>query len=338
MSVFPRFAQRRSTWRGPGSDEVSVLLRTEEATVFGVGSSRGGAVTEALITGHLRQLLLGQDSLEVIRRTQEMRRAVAPYAAGGVGSMAVSAVEQALWDLTARAHGVPLYRLLGGAAGSLPSYLTCASPELVSNLADTYDPPIVKIPMPYGPADGDAGLARNVELVATARQAWPGSRIAVDCFMSWDEVYTRRFASATAGYDLAWIEEPLPAGETDAYRRLRGRLGDTALAAGEHIFGLEAGLRFLAADCVDVVQFDVSWCGGVHTSMILAEVTEASGRLFAPHAAGLQPWATHLLAACGPSVLAEVLHGVDGGPVTWPVRPSDTPGVGVDPAALGFGR
>ncbi|MBX6357412.1 MAG: hypothetical protein IRZ05_16365 [Micromonosporaceae bacterium] len=338
MSVFPRYARRRSSWRGPGSDSVAVLVRTEEEAVFGVGVSRGGRVTEALIAEHLRVLLLGQDPLEVVRRTQEMVRAVEPYAAGGIGSMAVSAVEQALWDLAARARDVPLYRLLGGEAGFLPSYLTCASPEVIGGLAEEHRPEIVKLPMPEGPAGGESGLARNVELVAAARQAAPASRIAVDCFMSWDEVYTRRFASAVAEYDVAWIEEPLPATDLAGYRRLRGRLGGIALAAGEHVFGLDAGLRFLSADCVDVVQFDVSWCGGIRTSLVLAEVATSTGRLFAPHAAGMQPWATHLLAACGPPVLAEVLHAVDGGPAGWPVRPADAPGVGVDPADLGFGR
>lgn len=336
MSVFPRFAHRRSSWRGPGSDSVAVLIRTDDDAVFGVGMSRGGMVTEALIAEHLRALLVGQDALEVGRRRQEMQRAADPYAAGGIASMAVSAVEQALWDLAARAHGLPLYRLLGGAAGSIPSYLTCASPEQVGGLGGAFTPPIVKIPMPEGPADGDSGLVRNVELVAAARQACPGSRIAVDCFMSWDEIYTRRFASAVAEFDLAWIEEPLPATDLEGYRRLRGRLGQIGLAAGEHTFGLEAGLRFLAADCVDVVQFDVSWCGGIRTSLILAEVAASSGRLFAPHAAGMQPWAIHLLAACGPPVLAEVLHAVDGGPVGGPVQPNDALGVGVDPATLGF--
>jgi L-rhamnonate dehydratase len=342
MSVFPRFAESRSSWRGPGSDLVSIMIRTDDPDVFGLGQSRGGRVTAALISEHLAGLIRGQDPAAIAMRCSEMNRAAAPYASGATASMAVSAVDQALWDLNARAASLPLYKMLGGTAGPLPSYLTCSDPQTVATLGNVQPTPVVvKIPAPYGPADGADALRRNAELIATAADALPvGAELALDCFMSWDVRFTyslvRAVTPSIAPRRLAWIEEPLRPDDHDGYRRLRRMLPAVRLAAGEHVYGLRDGLRFIAADCVDIVQFDVSWCGGVRTALVLGEAALDRGAVFAPHAAGIQPWATHLLSTFGPGTLAEVLLGVHGVTESYPAAPGDDPGVGLAPQDLGF--
>lgn len=337
LGWFPEHAERRSTWRGPGADVVWVLVRTEDPAVYGVGQTRGGTVAEALVTGHLAGLLAGTPALELTRTVAVLRRAAAPYAAGGAAEMAVGACELALWDLAARAAGLPLYRLLGGRDGPLPYYVTCADPAAAGDL----DPGLlagaatVKVPMAHGPADGAAGLARNVERVAEVRAALPaGTGVSADCFMSWDVPYAVRFAAAAAPHGLDWIEEALPPDDVAGYAELRRRCGPVRIAAGEHAFGLRAGLDLLAARAVDVLQTDVTWCGGLSVARTLAELAAEHGVVFAPHASAAQPWALHLLAAAPPGALAEVIAGV-AGPAGVPA-PGSAPGAGIDPAAIGF--
>ncbi|NEE04716.1 enolase C-terminal domain-like protein [Phytoactinopolyspora halotolerans] len=346
MAEYPRFADRRATWRGPGADLVWLHLRTDDPEVFGIGQTRGGAVTEALLSHHLLPLLDGQDPLAPALVADQLRRAAAPYAAGGAVEMAVAAVELALWDLSARAHRVPLYRLLGGGADEVPYYLTAAHPDVLAEVDDglVADARCVKVPMAYGPADGPSRFQDNVERLFTVRARVPAHiPLAVDCFMSWDVPYTLRFAAATRELGLGWIEEPLHPEDVDGHAELRSRLGDgTRIAAGEHAFGLAAGLRLLQARAVDVLQSDVTWCGGIGVARCLATVARQQGVPFAPHAAAAQPWALHLLAACEPPVLAEVLLGIAGagsgtGPAARPVV-GTTPGVGIDPGDVGFSR
>lgn len=339
MSVFERFAANRASWRGPGADLVSVLIRSSEGASYGIGQTRGGAVIDAIVRDHLAPMLIGSDPLDIVTRTEELKRATAPYARGGVSSMAVSAVELALWDLGARAAGVPLCTMLGGSSDSaLPTYVTCRSPQQLTTIAaaDLSRLHAVKVGMPYGPPDGPDGLAGNLKLLREFREVLPDAvPLAVDCFMGWTESYTAQFASSTNGLNVAWIEEPLPPEDIDGYRRLRAVVSPIQLAAGEHLFGIAEALRYLELGCVDILQPDVTWCGGIRVAATLAAVAAERGVVFAPHAGGNQPWATHLLTAAGPAILAEVLLGLEN-PPTVPARLKPGIGVGLRPEQGGF--
>ena len=72
MAAFPRFRGPRSLWRGPGADALRVFVLTDEGVV-GAGEGRGGAVTQAIVSGHLRPLLIGVDPRDVELRWEEMQ-------------------------------------------------------------------------------------------------------------------------------------------------------------------------------------------------------------------------------------------------------------------------
>lgn len=337
MAPYPVFAERRSSWRGPGGDLVWLYLGTDDPAVFGIGQTRGGRVVEAVLD-HLVPLLQHVDTGAPADVAEQLRRAAEPYAAGGAAAMAVSAVELALWDLAARDLGAPLCRLLGGRPGPLPYYVTAAHPSALDDVDDDLlaGAGYVKVPMAYGPADGPARRDDNVErLRAVRRRVPPHVPLAVDCFMSWDVPYAVRFAAATADLDLGWIEEPLPAHDLAGLTELRARLSPVLVAAGEHAFGLDHGLRLLDGRCVDVLQVDVTWCGGLGVARTLGVLAAHRGVTFAPHNAAMHPWALHLLSALGPGVLAEVLVGA-GTPAAVP-EVADAPGAGTDRQAAGFG-
>ncbi|WP_193598337.1 enolase C-terminal domain-like protein [Microbacterium sp. YJN-G] len=336
MSAFPRHAEQRSTWRGPGSDLVWVLVRTDDPEVWGIGQSRGGRVTEALIGGHLAELLRDRDPLAIAERVEELRRATQPYAAGGIASMGVAAVELALWDLAARAAGLPLVRMLGGAGEPAPYYLTVPD----RSVFDLLDPELiagartVKIPARLGPADGPRAVSGVVaDLEATRERVPEHIPLSIDCFMSWDVAFTRQVARAASPLGLDWIEEPLHPLDLDGHRMLREMISPR-IASGEHVFTLRDGRRLIEQGCVDVAQFDVTWCGGIDVARTLGRQAVDAGMLFAPHAAALQPWALHLVSAFGPGVWLELLVGIDG-TTSVPV-PGEAPGVGIGPAEVGL--
>ncbi len=336
MSRYPEFAERRSSWRGPGSDLVWVLVEADGGEVFGVGQSRGGAVTAALIEHHFRDLLLGRDPLELETRVEQLRRAALPYAAGGVLAMALSACELALWDLRARAAGVPLVTELGGNVHPLEHYLTCPAPELLDGIDAglVATSATVKVPMQYGPADGPAGLRANLARLDDTRERVPDAvPLSVDCFMSWDLDYATAFLREAGDHSLGWIEEPLLPDDLAGYAELRRRQ-PVPVAGGEHLFGLTEAERFLDADCVDVVQVDVTWCGGIGVARAVAALAAERGVTFAPHGAAMHAWAVHLLVSPGVEGLTEILVGL-GGPAAVPSVGAG-PGVGIDPRAVGL--
>lgn len=336
MGVFPRHAERRSSWRGPGADLVWVLVRTDDDEVWGIGQSRGGRVTEALLVEHFANLLRDRDPLAISERVGELHGATQPYAAGGIASMGISAIELALWDLAARAAGLPLVRLLGGAGSSVPYYLTVPD----HSLFDVLDPELiaqaraVKVPARFGPADGRSAISSVIaDLEATRERVPEHVPLSIDCFMSWDVDFARRVAHGASHIGLDWIEEPLHPLDFDGHRMLRTAL-PVRIATGEHIFALRDGRRLIDQGCADIAQFDVTWCGGLDVARALGRHATDAGMLFAPHAAGLQPWATHLVSAFGPGAWLEVLVGVDGTAELPAV--AEVPGVGIDPAQVGL--
>jgi L-rhamnonate dehydratase len=338
MSRWGRFAERRSSWRGPGADLVWVLLRTDDDEVYGIGQTRGGAVTAALIESHLGPLLVGEGVGAIADRTSQLRLAALPYADGGIGSMAVSAIELALWDLAARAVRAPLVSLLGGSREEPPAhYLTVPDVDAL----DAVDPDLiasataVKIPAAYGPVDGLRGRDGVVAQLREVREHVPDHvPLAIDCFMSWDVEFTLAVARAAESLELAWVEEPLLPRDLDGYSELSRALGPVALAGGEHLFGLQDAAAFVQRRCAQLLQVDVTWCGGLTVAATAGRLAVEAGMTFAPHAAGLQPWATHLVWSFGPDVLIEVLLRIDGaGEVP---RPGAGPGVGLTPEQVGF--
>src|SRR5262249_24013437 len=157
-----------------------------------------------------------------------------------------------------------------------------------------------------GPWDGRAGLERNVQAVAEARQAaGPGVEVMVDCFMAWDVDYTLRFARAAREHDLRWIEEPLPPDDYAGYATLPRRVGGTQIATGGHEDGRGGFWELLGRGCADVLQPDVAWAGGLSEVRRIAALAAAHDVIVVPHAGGLQPWTVHLMVATPNCPLAE---------------------------------
>lgn len=147
--------------------QVVVEVIAEDGTT-GCGVTSGGELVCLIVEQHLSRFVEGRDPGDIESMWDMMWRALIPYGRKGVPIHALSGVDLALWDLHAKLLGQPVYALLGGKTKSkIPVYATTVRPDLAAKLGFVG----CKYPCAYGPADGDEGLQRNVEIHAHWRDA-----------------------------------------------------------------------------------------------------------------------------------------------------------------------
>jgi len=340
MSIYPEYREKRSSWRYV--EEALVLLETDSGDI-GVGAPVPAHARE-IITEHLSRFVIDRDPLDIEKTWDQMYRASLPYGRKGTALMAISSIDIALWDLIGKAHGQPLFRVLGGNThASLETYATGHDVQAAKNLGFT----AFKIPMPYGPADGSEGMCRNEDAVAAARAAaGSDADLMVDCYMGWSVEYTIRMAKRLEPYGLRWIEEALPPDDIGGYSELLRRIQSTTFATGEHEYTRWGFKELLERRACDIIQPDIAWCGGITEARRIAALASAWDVPVIPHAGGLQPWALHFISAHVNAGVAEVvvladeqdrsvrslypyLTGVPQ-PKGGKIAPSTTPGIGVE--------
>ena len=279
----------------------------------------GGPITadQAFIIRHqLAPLLIGHDPLATERIWDRLYRSMV-HGRKGTPMMALSVVDCALWDLKGKWAGVPVYRLLGGPVrDTIPAYASMLGyslePALVAQRAKAMVARgyrAMKWFFREGPTDGQAGIARNVELVRTLREAvGPDIDIMLDCWMSWDVPYTIEMARRLAPYEPRWLEEPVLPDKIPQYAEIR-RAVTTPIAGGEHEYtrwGLKA---LMDAGAVDVLQPDIYWAGGISEMLKICALASAYDLPVIPHGHSV-PATIHLIAS-QPVTTCPVLEYLD---------------------------
>ena len=269
-------------------------------------SGLGGPISAdwAYVIGHqLAPLLLGHDPLASERIWDRLYRYMV-HGRKGLVMQAISAVDCALWDLKGKWAGAPVYRLLGGPTREMiPAYASALGyslqPERVRErateiVAQGYQ--ATKWFFRYGPADGVAGVARNVELVRTVRESvGPDVDLMLDCWMSWDVPYTIRIARRLEEYAPRWIEEPVLPDKIEQCAEIRRNVR-IPIATGEHEYtrwGLKA---LMDAGAADVLQPDVYWAGGISEVIKICALASAYDLPVIPHGHSV-PATVHVIAS-----------------------------------------
>ena len=190
MSRYPEYGERRALWMGP-LGPIIVRVKTDDG-LEGLGLGGGGNPGCFIVEQHLKRLLVGQDPRDTERLWDQMFRASLPYGRKGLPIMAISGIDNALWDIKGKAAGQPVYKLLGGATKpAIPVYATGNQSAVYASLGFVGN----KVAMPYGPWDGVEGMKLNEKHVADAREALgPDMLLMLDCYMAWDVTYTLRMA------------------------------------------------------------------------------------------------------------------------------------------------
>ena len=307
VDIYPEHKAEGATWlekvgEGQYRNTAYFVQIETDAGVYGIG----GPIPEEqayIINRQLAPLLIGHDPLAIERLWDRMYR-MQVHGRKGVAMMAISAVDCALWDLKGRHFNAPVYTLLGGPTRTtIPAYASALGysldPELVQERAQ------MMVQQGYqatkwffrdGPTDGVAGIARNVRLVRTLREAvGPDVDIMLDAWMSWDVPYTIQMAARLEEYQPRWIEEPVLPDKIAQYAEIRRNVR-IPISGGEHEY-TRWGLKMLMdAGACDVLQPDIYWAGGISEMMKIIAIASAYDLVVIPHGHST-PASAHLIAA-----------------------------------------
>ena len=270
-------------------DSVLVRVRTD-AGIEGIGEADSSpevvkAVIDAPFSHNiacgLRQLLIGENPLEINRLWHKMYRGTLYYGRSSVTLTAMAAIDVALWDLKGKALQQPIHCLLGGKMH--PKFRAYASILFGKDGAATQD--IGRRIVDRGYTAAKFGWepmgqseALDRELVAGARAGiGDDATLLIDAGCIWDARTALRRAHAFAELGIEWLEEPLRPDDVEGYRWLRDR-SPVPIAGGEEECGRQAFRPLLDARALDVYQIDISRCGFTDAAYLRDRVEEIGAR------------------------------------------------------------
>jgi L-alanine-DL-glutamate epimerase-like enolase superfamily enzyme len=285
--------------------------------LVGIGNAAlAPQLTKQAIDIYLKPLLIGQNPWDIEFLWQHMYRKTMAFGRKGIGMVAISAIDIALWDLLGKAAKQPVFRLLGGRTKpTIPVYasrLYATEPGELSAEAKRYKDDgfkAMKLRFGWGPVDGAEGMQRNVDLVRTVRET-VGNDVDVmaDAYMGWTLDYAKRMLPLLEPFNLRWLEEPVIPDDIQGYAELKS-YGRVPIAGGEHEFTLFGFRDLLQARALDYIQFDTNRVGGISQARKIAALAEAHGVPVIPHAGQMHNY--HVVMASLNSPMAEYFPVVD---------------------------
>jgi D-galactarolactone cycloisomerase len=271
-----------------------VVIHTD-AGLTGVGDTYAGGwfypkAAKAMIE-HFEPLLLGEDPCDPVRLAHKLRSQSLYWGRVGAAINAISAIENALWDVAGQAARLPVWKMIGGLAHDrLPIYASAGLEksrdavikEMETHLADGFRAVKIRV---------STDLARAVEKVRLCREVLgPDTKLMVDAVMGshpdpWDAKTAIAFARSIEEFGIAWLEEPCGGDDYEGYAKIRAATS-LPISGGETSFGLGEFMHFLRAGSLDIVQPDACTSGGIVECQRIAAAAAAHGVKVAPHAWG----------------------------------------------------
>ena len=264
-----------------------VLVEPETETgLRGLGYSYADGATATLIKETLAPVVCGRDVQDVGGSWSAMVRAIRNLGRPGIASMAIAAVDIALWDLKARAVGLPLFKLLGPYRDAIPIYgsggfTLYTEQELVAQLAGWVAQGIPRVKMKIG-RDPEADVAR---VRAVRKAIGDGAQLFVDANGAYDVKEALQQARRFAEENVSWFEEPVSSDHLDDLRFIRAQTPGMEIAAGEYGYDRFYFRRMVEAGAVDVLQADATRCAGVTGWLQAAAIAHAFAVPFSAHCA-----------------------------------------------------
>jgi L-rhamnonate dehydratase len=282
-----------------------VVKITAEDGTYGLGYTGLYRESASFLEECLKPHLMGMDAFEIEYAWDIMYKSCCAYGRTGLLIHAVSAIDMALWDLYGKAVGQPVYQLLGGKVrDKIKAYATGPDFKLYKSLGYK----AAKIPMPYGAMHGKEGMKKNIETIAGVQEIMgDDAEIMLDCWMSWDTDYTVRIAKELEKYNVRWVEEPTMPDDYDGYKRCKEILNGHGIlvAGGEHEFTRWGARKLIDLKCVDILQCDVCYAGGISELRKINAYAEANGVKLIPHSHNLPTY--HFSISSKNSPFAETL-------------------------------
>ncbi len=285
MSIYPEYKKTRTSFGINALKSIVVEVESDDGEV-GFGISTGGYPAAWIVMNHLDRFIVDQPVENIEQMWDQMYRATMFYGRKGVVMNAISAVDLALWDLLGKIRHEPVYAMIGGKVREeIPCYATGPRPDLAKEMGFIGG----KMPLKYGPVDGEEGLRKNIEFAESMREkVGPDFWLMWDCWMSLDLPYAQKLMQKSDELGFKWIEECFNPDDYWSYRDLKNRASNNLLVTGGEHEATKYGFRMLLEFCdLDIIQPDVGWCGGLTELIKIGNMAEAHGKYVIPHGSGV---------------------------------------------------
>jgi L-alanine-DL-glutamate epimerase-like enolase superfamily enzyme len=247
------------------SSTTLVLVHVAAGGQVGVGFTYAPAAAAKVVRDQLAPVVLGADATAPATTWQAMVTAIRNAGRPGLVSMALSAVDIALWDLAGRLRQLPLTTLWGHAPGAGVSvygsggFTSYDENQTEAQLAGWLDLDLPRVKIKIG-EDGGSNEARDLDRALVVRElAGTGVEVFVDANGAYTTAQACRVGAVLDKLGVTWFEEPVSSDDVTGLARVRDHVG-ADVAAGEYGWGLDYYPQLLPA--VDCVQVDVTRCGG----------------------------------------------------------------------------
>jgi L-alanine-DL-glutamate epimerase-like enolase superfamily enzyme len=245
----------------------------------------GGSSVVALLKDHLAPKLLGRDPSLIESIWRDLLFATHATTVGAITSLALAAIDTALWDWRCRRDGQPLWRAAGGAKQRIPVYTTeggwlhLSPDDLVRETLAARDAGFKGAKIKVGKPHVSDDLAR---LRAVREAVGDAFEIMVDANQCFTLSEALRRAPRYAELGIAWFEEPLPADDITGHARLAAA-SEVPIAVGESLYSPAQFAAFVQQGACGVVQVDVARVGGITPWLKVAHLAETFNLAVCPH-------------------------------------------------------
>ncbi len=268
-------------WRIEAINAVVVELATDDGVV-------GISYAFALNKRHLKplhafiesmwELLDGQDPVPIDRLWQRMNRDARSVSMRGLGQIAITALDVALWDLQGKLFGQPVYKLLGGNRDRIATYASydlwpSAKPDDLAKRGAAFVKEGFRAMKPRASMTGDAAYEAQ-RLKALREAVGPKVELMLDVATQWNASQAIRIGRVLEPYRLFWLEDPVGPEDYDGLTQVAAAL-DTPIAAGELHYTKHAFRQLIDQRCVDIVMIDLQRVGGFTEWRKVAAYAEA---------------------------------------------------------------
>jgi L-alanine-DL-glutamate epimerase-like enolase superfamily enzyme len=281
----------------PRTDAVQSFLKQETIFVHlqtsdgleGVGYSytigTGGTAVLALLKDYLLEMVVGMDSERVEHIWNTVYYGTRATTTGAITSLAVAAIDTALWDLRGLRNQTPLWKAVGGFSTRVPLYdteggwLHIDTETLVAGALESQKKGWSGVKLKIG----KPSIAEDLERLQAVRNAvGPDMDIMVDANQSMTLANARQRAEALQPVGLFWLEEPMPADDIAAHSILSASTS-VPIAVGESIYSAQIFQQYLHQNAASVIQVDVARVGGITPWLKVAHLAETYNVTVCPH-------------------------------------------------------
>lgn len=278
-----------------GEDAVIVKVHTD-AGITGIGESDSAPIvikaiieapeTNLYCTG-LKKLLIGENPLEIQKLWDKMYWASNYMGRRGAGIHAISAIDIALWDIASQYYKVPIYTLLGGKyrdkIKAYGTFIPADKPEDNKTIARNLKEQGFKSLKFGGGILGDDPDTDEAIIKAVREELGDDFELQIDLATKWRNVgHSIAMFKRLEKYNLNWIEEPILSDNTNGYKKLNG-ISSAKLAGGESLTTRFEFQEFLQNAQPDIVQPDITRCGGITEMKKIYDLATLHGTKLVPH-------------------------------------------------------